>query len=249
MLRRSKAFLAYGSQARAYLIEMGASPEDIFTAQNAIALSDASDSATIQEAANLRSMIAGNGASIILYVGALEERKRIEILFHAVRELLDRKIPAKLCLVGAGRAEDRLRRLAAGMIPGHHHFAGSVHEGIERYFLAADVFALPSEGGLAINQAMGFGLPVVASSADGTEVDLIADGEDGFLVPEGSLEDFAGRLEQLLVDPELRKRMGQAARRKLQHDFTVERMVDGMQAAVRHAISGEMNGPTRGRSG
>ena len=53
------------------------------------------------------------------------------------------------------------------------YFAGAVCDGVEAWFAAGDVFVLPGLGGLALNQAMALGLPVVSSDADGTGADLV----------------------------------------------------------------------------
>ena len=60
---------------------------------------------------------------------------------------------------------------------------GKVIDGVSAYFLLGDIFVLPHFGGLSISEAMAHGLPVIATVADGCELDLIEPGGNGFLVP------------------------------------------------------------------
>ncbi len=75
----------------------------------------------------------------------------------------------------------------------------------------------------SILEAMRAGLPVVASDVGGVR-EAVADGETGFLVPRGGVEALRERLARLLADPALRRRMGEAGRRRYEAEFTFERM-------------------------
>jgi glycosyltransferase involved in cell wall biosynthesis len=89
-----------------------------------------------------------------------------------------------------------------------------------------DVFAMPSlhEGfGLAALEAMGSGLPIVASDVGGLP-ELIEDSTTGYLVPPGDEVALAERLGHLLADEALRSRMGSAARERASREFSNARM-------------------------
>jgi glycosyltransferase involved in cell wall biosynthesis len=75
---------------------------------------------------------------------------------------------------------------------------------------------------------MAFGLPVVASAAGGP-VELITDGVDGLLFPPGDVEAMAAILTALDADPERRRRIGRAARRRAREflpERAAERVID-----------------------
>jgi glycosyltransferase involved in cell wall biosynthesis len=109
-----------------------------------------------------------------------------------------------------GGAEARAHELG---IADRVAFVG-VRADIAEMLSACDLFALASgwEGSpVAIIEAMASGLPVIATAVGGVP-ELVADGDTGFLVRPGDTAAFAGRLAQLARDPDLRRRMGDAAR-------------------------------------
>jgi glycosyltransferase involved in cell wall biosynthesis len=86
------------------------------------------------------------------------------------------------------------------------------------------VLSTGSEGlPLAILEAMATGLPVVASAVGGVP-ELIVEGETGFLVPPGDAEALGTALRTLVADPELRLRMGRAARARATEKFDLPEM-------------------------
>jgi len=80
-------------------------------------------------------------------------------------------------------------------------------------------------------EAMMFGLPVVATNWRGLP-DIVVDGETGFLVPPRDAKSIAERLEQLISDPDLRRTMGSAGRRRYEENFTVEKFRNSMESAL-----------------
>ena len=90
-----------------------------------------------------------------------------------------------------------------------------------------DILVSPTvrEGfGLAIAEAMACGLPVVASNCSAVP-ELIDDGKGGFLCPVGDVKAFAEKINLLAQAPELRHRMGDYNRAKVEKMFTVDRMI------------------------
>ncbi len=105
---------------------------------------------------------------------------------------------------------------------------------------AADIFVLSSrwEGmPLAVIEAMMSGLPVVATDVGGVS-EAVVHGETGFLVPMGDPDALALALDRLLADPALRRRMGEAGRRRALEHFTEERMLAETAALYERALSG-----------
>lgn len=96
---------------------------------------------------------------------------------------------------------------------------------VPRLLAEADVFVLPSRSeGMPISvlEAMAAGLPVAASAVGGVP-EVVVDGETGFLVPPGDPEALAEALGRLLSEPELRRRMGEAGRRRAEALFDLPR--------------------------
>ncbi|MGK2961551.1 MAG: glycosyltransferase [Gemmatimonadaceae bacterium] len=95
------------------------------------------------------------------------------------------------------------------------------------------IYVQPSfaEGfGLAVLEAMAAGLPVVAGNAGGLP-EVVVDGETGFLVEPGDPAALAARIRQLIEDPALARRMGDAGRERVARHFTPEREAAAISAA------------------
>jgi glycosyltransferase involved in cell wall biosynthesis len=88
----------------------------------------------------------------------------------------------------------------------------------------------------AVLEAMACARPVVASRTDSV-AEAMEDGVDGFLVASRSAEALADPLIRLLKDPSLRKRVGQAARARIERQFTAERMVDQTLAVYESLVT------------
>ena len=103
----------------------------------------------------------------------------------------------------------------------------------------AAVVACPSqrEGfGVVCAEAMAYGRPVVASAVGGL-LDLVVDGETGLLVPPRDVSALRSALERLLGDAELRRRLGTAARQRIQEHFAWPAVTDATIAAYEEALS------------
>jgi glycosyltransferase involved in cell wall biosynthesis len=113
---------------------------------------------------------------------------------------------------------DRLAAKPDIILTGYRRDAGSLMAG-------ADVCAMPSVWQdalpLAVMQPMALGLPVVASAVGGIP-EMIVDGESGLLVPPADPASLAATLTQLVRDPELRRRLGAAARARVERVFAPE---------------------------
>jgi glycosyltransferase involved in cell wall biosynthesis len=135
--------------------------------------------------------------------------------------------PAKLVFVGGGDLHPALKAQASQLaISERVEFLGERLD-IAEILAGAHIFALATkwEGfPLSILEAMRAGLPVIASDVGGVS-EAVADGKTGFLIPRGDAERFRERLDLLLSDPSLRRRMGVNARSSYENQFTLEHML------------------------
>ena len=153
----------------------------------------------------------------ILFVSRIIMRKGLQFLIKAVPEIQRRvSVPFSIHVVGDGPDKDALVAQIEEAGIGHlFRFHGYVeHEKLPERYRHADIFVLPSlaEGmPNVVLEAMGSGLPVVATDIAGCE-ELVHHGENGFLVPPGESQSLANFLAPLIGDRALRERMGESSR-------------------------------------
>lgn len=168
-----------------------------------------------------------DGDPVVLSVGRLSAEKAQGTLITVCARLLRAAVRHRLVLVGGGESAAVLQRRTCELgVAEWVVFAGEVTNPLE-YYRNADVFALSSlaEGmPNALMEAQLCGVPAVTTDAGGA-AEVVVDGETGFVVPVGDEAAFAAALKRLLEDPDLRRRMGEAGRRRMLEVFPVERMV------------------------
>jgi glycosyltransferase involved in cell wall biosynthesis len=156
----------------------------------------------------------------VLYAGRLSPEK-------GVLELLDAAQGLNLIVAGDGPLRDRVP-FARGFVP---------HDELQQLYARAAVVACPSrrEGfGVACLEAMSHGRPVVATRVGGL-LDLVLDGETGFVVPPRDPAALRSALDRLLADPDLRRRLGTAGRERARTHFSWEKVTDATLAAYAEA--------------
>lgn len=147
---------------------------------------------------------------VVLFVGRLVEIKGVTYLIEAMRN-----IDAVLIIVGEGPLKKQLMAQASTMQEKIKFLGGRTHEELKTIYASADIFAAPSitardgatEGlGLVILEAMASGVPVVANRSGGI-CNLIHDGVNGLLCEEKNPENLALRINQLLIDEKMYKKI------------------------------------------
>jgi len=161
----------------------------------------------------------------LLYVGAMEYNKRLEILLDAFKILENSGWNVKLLLIGSGVAEQYFRSYAKEVNIHNCVFLGRIIDGINTYFQIADIFVLPGRGGLAVNQALINGLPVVCNTpADGTELDMIDNGYNGFLLQEMTTGQLVDCLVEMIRDEKYIE-MGMNSRKIIEERYNIDVML------------------------
>jgi glycosyltransferase involved in cell wall biosynthesis len=162
----------------------------------------------------------------LLAVGRLVEKKGFAVLIDAVARL---RAPWRLRIVGdgAGRAELE-RRIALAGLADRVELAGSrTHEDLPAEFAAANVVVVPSVADVTgdrdglpnvVLEAMSSGRAVVASEI-GAVPSAVAAERTGLLVPPGDAGALATALERMAGQPGLRRRLGRAARGRVEAEF------------------------------
>jgi glycosyltransferase involved in cell wall biosynthesis len=181
------------------------------------------------------------GDRLILFVGHLRYYKGVDYLLEALPQL-----EARLLLAGDGSAQRRVeveataRRL--GVSERVSFLGRQAEDGLAALYQACDVFALPcterSEAfGIVQLEAMAAGRPVVSCDV-GTGVAWVNQHEvTGLVAPPRDAAQLAAALGRLLGDPALRERMGAAGRERVRQQFTLQRMVERIEALYGRVLS------------
>lgn len=156
-----------------------------------------------------------NVVPTVLFVGRLDQEKRVGELIDAV-SALPRSTPCRLEIVGDGTMREQWKKqVRARGIEDRTTFRGFVSEEelLEAYG-RCDVFCMPGVAelqSLVTLEAMSAGKPVVAADAMALP-HLVHPGRNGWLYTPGDVAELSTRLDTLLRDSDMRRRMGQASR-------------------------------------
>ncbi len=178
----------------------------------------------------------GRSGRDLLFVGRLEERKGVDSLLEAIALLCARGADVHLTIVGNGSQRVALQRKSAVLKLGKVvTFAESKDEaGVAEALRHADLLIVPSlsEGlPVVIMEALASRVPVVATAVDGIP-ELVRDGETGRLVQPSDPQGIAGAIEQLLSDPNMRQRMGDAGQKLVSADYDAHRNSRGLLSLI-----------------
>ncbi|APW63787.1 glycosyltransferase family 4 protein [Paludisphaera borealis] len=176
----------------------------------------------------------------VVFTGRLHPQKNLPMLLDAWAEV-SRRSAANLILIGPGTDRQALMEQAESLgIADRVQFVGAVPNPAD-YLRAADVFVLPSvaEGmSNSLLEAMASALPCVVSGVGGN-TDLIAHGRTGLLVSPPTPEAWASTLLALIHDPAEALRLGQAARDRVETEYSLRAVVDRYVDLYRDLIAKE----------
>lgn len=197
---------------------------------------------------------------MILFVGRIEPLKGLETLIRAVAWMQEASellcCPHSLVIVGGDPEESelsvnaemaRLQNLVKSLgVRDFVLFLGKRdQESLPYYYSAADVVVVPSHYesfGMVALEAMACGTPVVASQVGGLAF-LVQDGITGFVIPDGEPEILGNRLKEIILNADLRDRLGQQAH-LLAQSYSWERIA----GEIRSVYLEVLNPPAGGKS-
>ena len=215
-LMKFDALIAYSERGASQYVACGYPVDKIFVAPNAVA------PAPTRPLPERPDHFAGQPN--LLFVGRLQARKRLPALLKACAGL-PAGLKPRLVIVGDGPESANLQALARDVYPAAE-FVGARHGAeLDPYFQAADLFVLPGTGGLAVQQAMSQGLPVIVAQGDGTQDDLVRPGNGWQIAPDDEAALSTSLREALSDLPRLRA-MGAESYRIVEQEINLEKMVD-----------------------
>lgn len=231
--KASNACITYGSVFRDYLLRLGRKPEEVFVAQNTINI----ESILVSRSKNCDARTFDHPLRI-LYVGALLDRKYVGSGVVAVSNLIKKGYNVYFDIVGDGAEKNNIASIIQRNNVGDRIIMhGAKHgEEVKYFFEQNDVFLLPGTGGLAINEAMAYSLPIISTIGDDTVVDLI-DG-NGFLLKHiGDVKEIEERLEEFITLPsQAKKEMSHKSEYIIKTRASLNNMVNQHVKAIEYVI-------------
>ncbi len=181
----------------------------------------------------------GDECVVLGMAARLTVAKGHRFLFEAVNALRERHGNLRLLLLGQGDLERELKGMATALgLAEIVTFAGFRND-IADCVQAFDIGVQPSidceASSFSVMEQMASGVPIVASDHGGTK-EIVRDGQDGYIVPQGTVEPLAEALNELIVVPEKRGNMGVSARRRIVDEFTLTKLAERTLEAYRRAI-------------
>ena len=233
------ACIAYGSSSVELFEGLGHPKDKIFLAWNSIDTEETekwiseinNDSGHVEK---LKKQWGLDTYKIVLFVGQLQPPKQIPNLLKAFAIIKENLPDCGLIIVGDGPERNYLQAVAESLSLESAIFLGDLRgKKLAEIFVAADVFALPGWGGLALQEAVSYGLPVVTTRGDGTAVDLVQNGMNGFILSEAKPEYIAEKIRTILTDDSLCENMGKQSRQIALHKININTMVEGFLNAIK----------------
>lgn len=244
MARFADAVIFYNHRdARSYVAATGRS-DSTFVALNSL------DQGPIQQAreewtadpdslAAFRRENGLEGRPMILFVSRFLPANRLDLLIEATNGVRERHPDVVVAIIGdrTDQQPDLHGLVTLHGLESHVRFLGPRYDeqDLAAWFLAADVFCYPSNIGLSILHAFGYGLPVVTGDrADkaNPEWEALRPGVNGLVYRDGDVDALADVLNEILEDPEMRRRLGEGARRTALEEYSLDLMVDGLREAI-----------------
>lgn len=238
------ASIVYGPASRRFDIFMGTNPRKIFIALNTVDTLYFEEviKARNSEIEKLRRELRLQGRKLVLYVGVLEKRKKLENLIFAFKELKKVVGDTALLLVGDGPHRQFLQDLSVKEKIADMYFLGKIaYDDIPLYYALSDVFVLPAQGGITVAEAMVCGKPVIITeecNALRSIPNLMKNGENGYILKEDDVASLTRHMEKILSDPALARKMGLKSKQMAEKHFSTERMLHGFEQAIDYVVQG-----------
>jgi glycosyltransferase involved in cell wall biosynthesis len=226
----SDAIITYSTPGKDYYLSIGVPSERIYKAVNVVDTDAVFNKSKIFINNATVNNIKGKFERIVLFVGALEKEKSVELLLDAFKMIEVVRDDFLLILVGDGNHLTYLKEYSKKIDIHNILFTGRIIDENYIYFRIADLFVLPGLGGLAISEAMAYGLPVICSVGDGCEVDLIED--NGIIDRQITADRLFQHIMVLLEDPFRLKKMGDLSKNIIQTKYNIHTYLKSVKDAI-----------------
>lgn len=230
--KRAAALITVGTANRMFWEAYGANPARLFHAGFAVdnEFYTKARAEKKEDAGELRDRLGLQNKVVFLFVGRLVQRKNVDLIIRAARQLED--VGISVVIAGSGEEMDSLKALA-----GEDHriiFAGNVAPSeLPLYYALADVLVLPAEQepwGLVINEAMACGLAIIAHKHCGAAADLVNE-ENGVSLRTFSVDELAQAMRLFAGDESLLQAKQTRSSEKIQA-WSIDQAARGIIRAI-----------------
>ena len=176
-------------------------------------------------------------------VGRLVPVKNHKMLFKVAKRVKGKGLRVKIAVIGDGEMREELEKYVIELgIEDKVEFRGWIKD-LKAIYEGLDIVVLTSlnEGTpVSLIEAMAAGRPVVATNVGGVK-DIVKDGNSGYLVESGNVEEFTKKLLELVRDPEKRRTFGQNGRNIVKNRFTKERLIKDTKELYNNTLQKNKN--------
>ncbi len=221
----AECYFSTGKSTNEYFILYGATPDKLvkypFTSiyEKDIVKTPMSK----EDKAALREKLGIKEDKVVLSVGQFIHRKGYDVLLEAAKDISK---DVGIYIVGGEPTEEYLKVKEDRKLD-HVHFVGfKKKDELAEYYLASDLFVLPTREdiwGLVINEAMAYGLPVITTDRCVAGLELVENGENGYIVPIEDAGALAGKINLVINDANALGKMGICSAKKIEW-YTFESM-------------------------
>ena len=246
LARTADAMVFYADANRRRYAQMGIEAEKLYVARNLIDISPIKKAAKQWDAKLLASFKEKHGLGsgpVLLSVGRLLYRKRMDMVIAAGEKLRTEFPDLKVVLVGDGPEMDNLHKAVqdAGMQE-VVHFTGKISDEMKvaPWFLVADLVVAPGQIGHLATHAHAYGVPLVVAddkSVQGPEIEILLSGETGQTYQYDDIESLALTIRELLINKEQRNSMAEKAIKRADEFCSIEEMASGFINAILYTIN------------
>lgn len=236
------AIIVPGRVSRNYVISLGAAKSKVFIAPNCIdngffiehSFKNKTDKGCLKKELGV------NKDKVILYVGQLIERKGVDYLIRAYGRLKQEHEELALIIVGSGPLRNQLKYTCKTKGISDVYFIEAKLKLVDliKYYSIADVFVLPTlmdVWGFVINEAMACSLPIISTRNAQAAIEMIQQGENGFIINEANEEELYSAMKKLLSLGGL-ELMGKKSLEIVTAQFDPRLMKEGFIGAISYAL-------------
>ena len=209
-----------------YLLSLGISGEKIYKYPfTSVCEADIKNADKLLELdkGELRERLGIKEEKVVLSVGQFIHRKGFDVLIEAASKL-DKD--TGIYIVGGEPTEEYIEMQKARGLENLHFVGFKTKDELGEYYAAANIFVLPTREdiwGLVVNEALSFGLPVVSTDRCIAALEMVKDGENGYIVPVGDSDALAEKITVALAQEEKKKPFFASSRETAQ-EYTIEKM-------------------------